>query len=184
MIPPILQICNVMQLSLLLPLIAMLIGHSLYRPRITQRTLFSSKLNFLKFCDPMDCSLPDSSVHGILQARMLEWVAILFFRGSSHPRGWTWVSCIAGRCFSVWAAREALTQLCKALSLYSLTLNFTKFLWDGYFYSSFTNNMSFQCVKNFAKVCMTLKSRYNYHTIQSHYKPLIINVHRTLSSFT
>ena len=59
-------------------------------------------------CDPMDCSLPGSSVHGILQARMLEWVAIPFSRGSSWPRDWTWISCvIAGRFFTVWATREA-----------------------------------------------------------------------------
>ena len=45
-------------------------------------------------CDPMDCSPPDSSVHGILQARILEWVAISFSRGSSQPRDWTRVSCI------------------------------------------------------------------------------------------
>ena len=45
-------------------------------------------------CDPMDCSLPDSSVHGILQARILEWVAISFSRGSSRPRDRIWVSCI------------------------------------------------------------------------------------------
>ena len=44
--------------------------------------------------DPMDCALPGSSVHGISQARMLEWVAISFFRESSQPRDWTWVSCI------------------------------------------------------------------------------------------
>ena len=47
-------------------------------------------------CDPMDCSLPDSSVHGILQARLLEWIAISFSRVFSRPRNWTWVSCIAG----------------------------------------------------------------------------------------
>ena len=50
-------------------------------------------------CDPMDCSLPGSSVHGIFQARKLEWVAISFSRGSSQPRYWTQVSCIVGRCF-------------------------------------------------------------------------------------
>ena len=44
--------------------------------------------------DPMDCSLPGSSVHGIFQARVLEWVAISFSRGSSQPRDRTWVSCI------------------------------------------------------------------------------------------
>ena len=40
-------------------------------------------------CDPMDCSLPGSSIHGILQARILEWVAISFSRRSSRPRDWT-----------------------------------------------------------------------------------------------
>ena len=47
------------------------------------------------FCDPMDCSLPGSSVHGIFQARILEWVAISYFRGSSWPRNWTHVSCVS-----------------------------------------------------------------------------------------
>ena len=58
-------------------------------------------------CDPMDCSPPGSSVHGILQARILEWVAISFSRGSFWSRHQTQVSCIAGRCFNLWAAREA-----------------------------------------------------------------------------
>ena len=48
-------------------------------------------------CDPMDCSLSGSSVHGILQARILEWVAISFSRGSSQPTNRTWVSFIVGR---------------------------------------------------------------------------------------
>ena len=50
-------------------------------------------------CDPMDCSPAGSSVCGILQGRILEWVAISFSRGSSWPRDRTWVSCIAGRFF-------------------------------------------------------------------------------------
>ena len=50
-------------------------------------------------CDPVDSSPPGSSVHGILQARILEWVAISFSRGSSQPRDQTQVSRIAGRCF-------------------------------------------------------------------------------------
>ena len=45
-------------------------------------------------CDPVDCSLPGSSVYGIFQARVLEWVAIAFFRRSTWPRGWTHLSCI------------------------------------------------------------------------------------------
>ena len=56
--------------------------------------------------DPMDCSLPGSSVHGIFQARILEWVSISFSRGSSQPRDWTQVSRIVGRCFTVWESRS------------------------------------------------------------------------------
>ena len=61
----------------------------------------------LTLCDPMDCSIPGSSLPGILQARVLEWVAISFSRGSSWPRDQTWVSSIPGRCFNLWATREA-----------------------------------------------------------------------------
>ena len=61
----------------------------------------------LTLCDPMDSSLPGFSVHGILQARILEWVTISFSRGSSWPRDRTWVSHIGGRCFNLWATREA-----------------------------------------------------------------------------
>ena len=60
-------------------------------------------------CDslrPMDYSPSSSSVHGILQARIPEWVAIPFSRGSSWPRDWSQVSCTAGRFFTVWATRE------------------------------------------------------------------------------
>ena len=54
-------------------------------------------------CNPTDCSPPGSSVHEILQARILEWVVIPFSRGSSQPWGQTWVSCITGRFFTIWA---------------------------------------------------------------------------------
>ena len=54
-------------------------------------------------CDPMDCSPEGFSVHGIFQARVLEWVAIFFSRGSSWPRDWTQASNIAGRLFTLWA---------------------------------------------------------------------------------
>ena len=57
-------------------------------------------------CDPMDCSPPGSSVHGNLQARIVVWVAIPFSMGSSQPRDWTWVSCITGRFFAIWATSE------------------------------------------------------------------------------
>ena len=49
----------------------------------------------LTLCDPMGCSLPGSSVHGIFQARILEWVAIYYSRRSSLPKGWIQVSCIS-----------------------------------------------------------------------------------------
>ena len=58
-------------------------------------------------CNPIDCCPPGSSVHGILQARILEWVAIPFSRVSSQPRDQTQVSHIAGRFFTTWATKEA-----------------------------------------------------------------------------
>ena len=76
-------------------------------------------------CDLVDCSPPSSCVHGILQARILEWVAISSSRGSSWPRDWTqvsYVSCIGRWVLYRWAAEEAL--ICKqapALSPFSTT---------------------------------------------------------------
>ena len=57
----------------------------------------------LTLFDPMNCSLPGSSVHGILLARILEWVVIPFSRGSSQPRDWIWASC---RFFTLWETRK------------------------------------------------------------------------------
>ena len=85
-------------------------------------------------CNPMVCNLPGSSVHGILQASILEWVAILFSKGSSWPRDWTWVFCIASSFFTVWPAREAQDFVC-VLSIelpifltYLLSLHYLDFL--------------------------------------------------------
>ena len=61
----------------------------------------------LTLCDPLDYSPPGSSAHGILQASILEWVAIHFSSGSSWPRDWNQVSCIAGEFFIAWATRES-----------------------------------------------------------------------------
>ena len=66
--------------------------------------------SWLTFSDLMACSPPASCVHGILQARILEWVAISFSRGFFWPRNWTRVSHIAGRHFIDWATREALVD--------------------------------------------------------------------------
>ena len=65
---------------------------------------------------PLDCSLPGSSVHGILQARILEWIAIPFSRGSSQPRDQTCVSHIEGRFFTIWATREADVEFKEGLN--------------------------------------------------------------------
>ena len=65
----------------------------------------------LTLWDPMESSPPGSSIHGTLQARILEGVAIPFSRGSSWPRDWTWISCISVRFFTIWATREAPRRL-------------------------------------------------------------------------
>ena len=84
-----------------------------YIKYITEQTLSQF---YLTLCDPADCSPPGSSVHGILQARTLEWAAISCSRGSFQPRGWTWVcfiSCI-GRCIlttsPTWEVRSILNK--------------------------------------------------------------------------
>ena len=97
-------------------------------------------------CDPMVCILPGSSVHRFFQARILEWVAISFSRGSSQPRGWTRVSSIAGRCFTLYNVSythavivvQSLshvqlfvppwTSACQTLLLSTLSWNLLKFI--------------------------------------------------------
>ena len=74
------------------------------------------------FVTPMDYSPPGSSVSGILQARILEWVAIFFSRGSSRPRDWTHVSYIAGRFFTTEMPGEPIFSG-KVGFLLSFTLN-------------------------------------------------------------
>ena len=65
------------------------------------------KVKALGLCNPMDCSPPGPSIHGVFQARILEWVAIFFSRVSTRPMDWTQVSHIAGRLFTLWATRES-----------------------------------------------------------------------------
>ena len=77
-------------------------------------------------CHLMDCSLPGSSVHGILQARILEWIVMPFSRGSSQPRDRTQVSHITGGFFTVWATRE-----------------------EQEYWSGFSSVQSFSCVRFF-----------------------------------
>ena len=66
----------------------------------------------------MNCSLPGSSIHGIFQARILDWVAISFSRGSSRPRYRTQVSGTAGRLFTIWATREATQKISGQHTIY------------------------------------------------------------------
>ena len=64
-------------------------------------------------CNPMTCSPHQAPLSvGILQPRILEWVAMYSFRGSSQPRGWTQVSLIEGVFFTIWATREAQEYWC------------------------------------------------------------------------
>ena len=109
----------------------------------------------LILCDPMDCSLLGSSVHGILQARVLEWIDISFSRGSSRTKDRNQLSYIAVRLFTIWATREApctlLTLfstfgwyvpvfLSKFIWMFSLTcLSSTKFWWEKETHSECNN---------------------------------------------
>ena len=91
--------CSPQELQACLPL----------RPTNVYRThlcsLDPTKVKVAQSCPTLQlhgCSPPGSSVHRILLARILKWVAILFFRGSSQPRYQTWVSCTTGRLFIIW----------------------------------------------------------------------------------
>ena len=83
--------------------------HLMPWPRLIRMHVFSRSV-MLTFCNPMDCSPQGSSLHGILQARILEWAAISSFRGSFQLRDWTLVSCVScigRRILDSWATWEA-----------------------------------------------------------------------------
>ena len=67
-------------------------------------------------CNHMDCSLTSSSVRGIFQARILEWIAIVFSEGFARPQNWTPVSCIAGSVFTVWVTGKPMLFSCSVVS--------------------------------------------------------------------
>ena len=69
-------------------------------------------------CNPTDCSPPGFSAHGILQARILEWIAIPFSRGTSQPRDWALVSCLTGKFFTIWATKKAEHRRIDAFELW------------------------------------------------------------------
>ena len=88
---------------------------SLSSIRVVSSAYLKVKIEVAQLCltlhGPMDCSLPGSSAHGIFQARILEWVAISFSRGSSWPRDQTCVSHIVGRCFTIWTTKEVISEV-------------------------------------------------------------------------
>ena len=97
----------------------------------------------LTLCDPMDCSLPGSSVHGTLQARILEWIFL--------TRDQTWVSCIAGRFFTYWVTKEAPTSLVpKTAGKLFTRKGFISTLLELPVYLSFSRNLT--SIKNFPRI--------------------------------
>ena len=108
-------------------------------------------------CDPMDCS-----VHGILQTRILEWVAVPFSRGSSQPRQRTQVSCIAGGFFTSWPTREALNMNTENLD----NLTYWKNYWVSRWISHWNSDVA--CAKE-EKV---LGSLWNWKRVQRFLKKL------------
>ena len=86
------------------------VSHLLFRCGAFLKVKVSVAQSCLTLCVPMDCSLPGSSVHGLSQVGILEWVAIPSSRGSSQSRDRAWVSHITGRFFTVWAT--SISQVC------------------------------------------------------------------------
>ena len=97
-------------------------------------------------CNPMDCRSPVSSLHGNSPGKKTEWIAIPFSRGSSRSRDQTWVSCIAGIFFTIWATREFTTSKSK-LEHYHL------WLW--------TNRFTSVCL-SFIIIIITIITMYMY----------------------
>ena len=84
---------------------------NLFCASVVYAVLYSVAQSCLTLCNPIDCSPPGSSVHGILQARILEWVAMSSSRGSSQPRDWNQFSHITGGFFTIWTTRESSASL-------------------------------------------------------------------------
>ena len=95
--------CGVFTASCRLSLVAVCGGHSLLAVLVFSLWVVCVLVAqlYLTLCDLLDCSPPGSSIHGVLQARIQKWVAILFSRESSRPRDQTQVSRIAGRFFTI-----------------------------------------------------------------------------------
>ena len=112
-------------------------------------------------CYPMDYSPLGSSVHGILQAKILEWVSILFSRGSSWPKDWTRVSFIASRFFTIWATRLQTGKWNWELSYFHWKEAFKPSLWH--------TRITCACALGplFSKIRITWKQALQYRNSQS-----------------
>ena len=120
-------------------------------------------------CNPIDGSPPGSSVHGIFQKRILEWVAISSSRLSSQPRDQTRLSCIAGRFFYHWAIVEACCGSFHILFFLFICshLNTVIGLWRYCYYLLLTTQHLEQCLKAKMQVAQSCPTLYNLMTIQS-----------------
>ena len=86
-------------------------------------------LSCLTLCNSIECNPPGSSAHGILQARILAWVAIPFSRESSQPRNQSRVSCTSGKFFTIWTTREAhKTLITSSKFMYVTILHFAFYI--------------------------------------------------------
>ena len=142
-------------------------------------------------CDPIVCSPPGSSVHEILQARIQEWVVISFSRGSSWPRDWTWVYCIAGRHSTHWASREApkdmlITQKLKENTSFGsqggmgeglwCNLKQFPFLWEYWYFENVIDVVKCLSVK-ISQMFQFTKLKYLTQQRASRYVGHIFNLH-------
>ena len=105
-------------------------------------------------CSPMDCSLPGSSVHGTLQARILKWVAISSSRGSSWQRDWTHVFCVS--CLLHWQADGKSRKYCIASQNVTSVVNSLRVHRNLFCVISY-NSMQFY---NYLKITLILKNLY------------------------
>ena len=130
---------------------------------------------------PTLCNPMNYTVHGILQARILEWVAFPFSRGSSQPRDWTQVSCIAGGFFTRWATRGSLA-IWLILLYFCVEIKQCKFdidlrIWRcfGYLLLSFGCSALFSIVNPvlLCDTCLSHRETYWWLQSQSAYKILV-----------
>ena len=130
---------------------------SWFHHSLIQGTWLSLMCSAAKSCptpyNPVDCSPPGSSVHGIAQVRILEWVAISSSRGSSWSRDWTHVSCFGNGFFTtepsgIHAHMGTWTATCRFVCMFKLS-----FLWDQCLGVQFLGCMVGSCMFNFIRNC-------------------------------